>query len=128
MTRMVALLIVLGIAGAQAASLTCDLLCAAPAAASHSADGCHSDADADADEAAGLRLTAVPSRCDHGGLGPWLVDVGQRAPRSVIEAAVQSTDGAVTSELSIGSAHSLLWFLLESPPPLGRARITILRI
>ena len=124
MTRMVALLIVLGIAGAQAASLTCDLLCAAPAAASHSADGCH----AHADEAAGLRLTAVPSRCDHGGLGPWLVDVGQLAPRSVIEVIVQRTDGAVTSELSIGSAHSLPWLLVESPPHLGRARSSILRI
>lgn len=124
MTRMVALLIVLGLASAQAASLTCDLLCAAPAAASHSAGGCHANADG----AAGLRLTAVPSRCDHGGLGPWLVEIGQQALRSVIEAAVQSTDGAVTSELSIGSAHSLPWLLLESPPPLGRARSSILRI
>ena len=123
MTRMVALLIVLGIVGAQAASLTCDLLCAAPAAAGHSADGCH----AQADQAAGLRLTAVPSRCDHGGLGPWLVEVGQQAPRSAIEAVVQSTDGAVTSELSLGSVHSP-WLLLEAPPPLGRARSSILRI
>lgn len=125
MTRIVAILTVLGIAGAQAASLTCDLLCApAPTVASHGTGGCH----AHADNAAGMRLTSVPSRCDHDGLGPWLVEPGQRAPQSVTLATLPSTDRVVTSDVSIRSAHSLRWLLLESPPPLGGARSTILRI
>ena len=126
MTGALAFLIVLGIAVTQTATLTCDLLCAAPAAtvASHGTGGCH----AHADNAAGVRLTAIPSRCDHGALGPWLVETGQRAPHAVTLATLPSTDGVVTTDSSTRSAHSLPWLVLESPPPLGCARSTILRI
>jgi hypothetical protein len=123
MTRMVALLVVMGIAGAHAAALTCELACATPVAASHHAAGCH----AHAADAAELRVTTVPALCHHEAIEPGVSELAQQAPKAVV-ATVAYTVEAATSAPSSESARSPRWLLVESPPPLGWARPAILRI
>ena len=124
MTRMTALLVVMVIAGAQASALTCDLVCAASAAVSPSAGGCHSDAD----DATGLRVAPVPAPCHHEAVGPWLTAVVQTGPTSVMVAAVPTADAVRTNAPPTDSTNSRRWPLPEFPPALGSVRPSILRI
>ena len=124
MIRMTTLLVVMVIAGAQASVLTCDLVCAASAAVSARADGCH----AHPVDATGLRVTPAPAPCDHAVVGPWLAEVGQLDPKSVMAAAVPTVHTVGTNAAATDSTNSLRWLLSASPPPLGSVRPSILRI
>src|SRR5687768_2968994 len=119
MARITALLVVMVIAGAQASAVTCGVVCAASTAVSDRAGGCH--ADADADDATGLRVTPVSTPCHHDSVGPWLSDVGQSAPKSVTAATVLTVDPDRTGASPTDSTISLRR-LSESPPPFGSAR------
>jgi hypothetical protein len=124
MTRVTALLVVMVIAGAQASALTCDLVCAA-AAVSARADGCH----AHTDDATGLRVAPAPAApCDHAVVSPWLAEVRQLAPKSILAAAVPTADAVGTNAPPTDSTNPRRWRLPESPPPLGSVRPSILRI
>jgi hypothetical protein len=124
MTRITALVVVMVIAGGQASEITCGLVCAASAAVSDRAGGCH----ADLDDATGLRVTPVSTPCDHAAVGPWLSEVGQPAPKSVITATVLIADAVRTNAAPTESTNSLRRSTPESPPPLGSVRPSILRI
>lgn len=124
MTRTLAFLIVLGFAATQTATLACNLLCAVPAAHSLSTGGCH----AHSDHAAGVSVTAVPSRCDHEALGPWLTELGQPVPPSATVGRVPTADAAATNAPPSDSIRSPRWVLPESPPSLGSVRSSVLRI
>lgn len=122
--RMTALLVVIVMAGAQASAVTCDLACAASVAVSPRAGGCH----AEVGNATGLRVAPAAALCDHDAVGPWLIEVRQRAPESVTAAMVPTADAMGTNAPLIDSINSLRLRHPESPPPLGSVRSPILRI
>ena len=125
MFRVTAALVVMVLAGIPAASLACELLCGADAAASsHASAGCH----AEADSGSGLRLTAVRAACHQDGAGALLTEARQAGAASVAGSTVPNASKVATIAPPTDRTYPTWWPVFEAPPPCGPARAAILRI